>query len=204
MKLLCLLCRWIELLLLLLLQGQSYFPTIYNLPPISKDRVTVSKLIVPRREREKENFRSEHFLEFRMEGGGDRKVGQLIGAFTDKTGRIEDQGERRGRGVQWHRKLVRGQKAGERPEVAAPSSYRGKVFDLSPRTRRQPTAKWKFYRRIEPADDEISRYYLITSHDGWEIVDGYRCTEKWKARRELTSDRPFHYPSAPPSNNFSQ
>lgn len=53
MKLLCLLCRWIELLLLLLLQGQSYFPTIYNLPPISKDRVTVSKLIVPRRERER-------------------------------------------------------------------------------------------------------------------------------------------------------
>lgn len=37
---------------------------------------------------------------FGWRGGGDRKVGQLIGAFTDKTGRIEDQGERRGRGVQ--------------------------------------------------------------------------------------------------------
>lgn len=93
MKLLCLLCRWIELLLLLLLQGQSYFPTIYNLPPISKDRVTVSKLIVPRRERERK-FSVGAFprVSDGGGGGGDRKVGQLIGAFTDKTGRIEDQG----------------------------------------------------------------------------------------------------------------
>lgn len=120
MKLLCLLCRWIELLLLLLLQGQSYFPTIYNLPPISKDRVTVSKLIVPRREREKENFRSEHFLEFRMEGRGDRKVGQLIGAFTDKTGRIEDQGGRRGRGRSVTQKVGPGAKGGRAARGGGP------------------------------------------------------------------------------------
>lgn len=120
MKLLCLLSRWIELLLLLLLQGQSYFPTIYNLPPISKDRVTVSKLIVPRRERERKFSVGAFPRVSDGGGGGDRKVGQLIGAFTDKTGRIEDQGGRRGRGRSVTQKVGPGAKGGRAARGGGP------------------------------------------------------------------------------------
>lgn len=55
-----------------------------------------------------------------MEGRGDRKVGQLIGAFTDKTGRIEDQGGRRGRGRSVTQKVGPGAKGGRAARGGGP------------------------------------------------------------------------------------
>lgn len=85
----------------------------------------------------------EHFLASETGGGRDRKVGQLIGAFTDKTGRIEDHGEGEGFSDTESWSGVVGQKADGQvvpppPLVSYPSEARYSTFRPG---RRQPTAK---------------------------------------------------------------